>query len=151
MSRRKWTITTHITGTERGVDIVVYDTVAIMRRESTRFAKHIGEREPAFHDSMGGCHGFERIHAYDDGTETPDPLSAIIRLSAGNLTSLIVSHEVAHAAQHIYRIDHLGYESKELAVDHFHVGNEDFAHLYGELFSAVWETLYSAGLTDVTA
>jgi hypothetical protein len=141
MTRRKWTITTWVTGARRDVDLVLYDNLTIMRRESTRFAKHIGEKAPDFHEAQGVCHGFERIHISKDSTETSDPLSAIIRLSRGSITPLIVSHEVAHAAQHIYLLDVLGYDSKQLATNHFTAGNEEFAHLYGELFSAAWTSV----------
>lgn len=148
MSRRKWTITTHVTGTKREVELVVYDTLAIMRREAARWAKAAGFSKPNFSDAQGVCHGFELIRVHGDGTETPHPHAVTVRLARGNVTPTIVSHELAHAAQHLYLLDHLTRGGSELASDHFDGGNENFAHLYGEIFAAAWGALTEANLID---
>jgi len=141
MTCSKWTITTYINDQQRDVEVIVYDTLAIMRREATKWANRVTPGQSDFSNSGGVCHGFERVRCYEDGTEKPYPHAATIRLAKGHTTPLIVSHEIAHAAQHLYALDHLGYDSKELAVDHFGAANENFAYLYGELFSAAWEAI----------
>lgn len=143
MTRRKWTITTYVNGQQREVSLVVYDTLGMMRREATRWAKRVTPFYVDFTEAVGVCHGFERIRVYADDTEKKHPHAATVRLARGHTSILIVSHEIAHAAQHLYSLDFLGVESKELAVDHFDAANEDFAHLYGELFAAAWSAINS--------
>lgn len=132
----KWTVTTFVTGTERQVEFVLYDTEKAMRSAAVRYARRIGESDPDFSEAAAICHGFRLYSIHADGSETLDPLVSVVRLSRPYLTTLVLSHEVAHAAQHIYAIDHVG--EKDLALEHFHSGNEEFAHLCGELFSAIW-------------
>lgn len=138
---RRWTITTHVTGKPRRVDVVLYNRVGDLRRAASRFARVIGEKPGRFNDALGVCHGFNRFTINADGTESEDDLVGIIRLTATDLTPLIISHEIAHAAQHIYGLD---YSDDRPVIDHMHSGNEDFAHLYGELFAAAWGVLGSA-------
>ena len=138
MTRRKWTITTYVNDQQRDVELVVYDTLGAMRREATKWANRITPGQADFSNAEGVCHGFDLIRYYEDGTERKHPHAATVRLAKGYTSPLIVSHEIAHAAQHLYALDFLSFDSKELAVDHFDAANEDFAHLYGELFSAAW-------------
>lgn len=145
MGVRRWTITTYASGKQRDIDIVLYDNAARMRTEATKHANNIGEANTSFADAHGVCHGFERFHIAASGTETLDPLSAIIRLHRDQLTPIVISHEVAHAAQHIYGLDLIG--DNHDARDHFTAGNEDFAWLYGELFAAAWTALKN-GVND---
>jgi len=141
MSPRHWTITTHVTGKEREVEVVLYDHPGEMRREASKFARMVGEGPGSFNDALGVCHGFQRLHIAPGGIETDDPLVSIIRLCRDGLNAKVVSHEVAHAAQHIYGIDHTS--ETDLAKDHMHAGNEEYAHLLGELFAAAWGALGS--------
>lgn len=122
--------------------MVLYSTVSRMRGEATRWARHIGEKTGFFDNAVGVCHGFNRIRVAKDGTEKQDPLVAIIRLNIAYLTPTVLSHELAHAAQHMYGLDLLGDDHE--AANHFHSGNEDFAYLYGELFNAAWGVLENA-------
>lgn len=139
MSPRHWTITTHVTGKEREVEMVFYERTGDMRRAASRFSRVIGEAPGSFNDAMGVCHGFNRFKVYADGRESESPLVAIVRLCRDGLNAKVVSHEFAHAAQHLYGLDHVPDDDR--AKDHFNSGNEDFAHLYGELFGAAWMAL----------
>jgi len=143
VTRRKWTITTYVNSQRREVELIVYDTLGAMRGEATKWANRITPGQADFSNAEGVCHGFERIRCYEDGTDEKSPHAAIVRLSRGHTSALILSHEMAHAAQHLYALDFLGVDSKELAVDHFDAANEDFAYLYGELFSAAWGAINS--------
>lgn len=145
MSPRHWTITVHATGQPREVEVVLYEKVADMRRAASRFSRVIGEAAGTFNNAAGVCHGFHRIRVYADGTEKEHPLVSIVRLHKGALSPLIVSHEMSHAAQHVYGLDMVN--DDDLARDHFDAANEDYAHLFGELFAAAWNVLpteYSA-------
>jgi hypothetical protein len=149
MSPRHWTITIHESGQPREVEVVLYERVADMRRAATRFARVVGEKAGSFNDAAGVCHGFQRIRVNADGTEKDSPLVSIIRLHQEALTVKVLSHEVAHAAQHIYGIDLIEPPMTD-AIDHFHSANEAFAHLYGELYAAAWSVL-SNGIVDEAA
>lgn len=130
---RLWTISTHVTGRRRDVELRLYDDLAHMRRAATAWAsrKHAASD---FREAAAVAHGFQRL-TYANGVEVEKPLVAIIRLARSHVTPKIVSHEVAHAAQHIYGLD---YDDGEPVINHMHSGNEDFAYLYGELFAAAW-------------
>tara|TARA_R110002051_G_scaffold1853_2_gene10162 strand:- start:1524 stop:1985 length:462 start_codon:yes stop_codon:yes gene_type:complete len=143
MTRRKWTITTYVNGQQREVSLVVYDTLGVMRRESTKWANRVTQGKADFSAAEGVCHGFELIRVYKDGSEKKHPHAVTVRLAQGHTSPLIVSHEIAHAAQHLYALDFLGSRRDELAVDHIDVDNENFAHLYGELFAAAWGAINS--------
>lgn len=136
---RRWTITTHVTDKRRDVDLILYQRRSDLRGAAAKFARTIGEKRRAF-DGLAVCHGFQRFN-YRDGVETESPLVSIIRLSTEDLSPLIVAHEVAHAAQHIYGID---YSDDRPIIEHMHSGNENFAYLYGELFGAVWKCIGAA-------
>jgi hypothetical protein len=110
-----------------------------MRGEATRFARHIGEKTGHFKDSLGVCHGFSYIRIHPDGSETEHPRAALIRFNTDNLTPLVISHEIAHAAQHLYGLDML--KDDDQPSDLFTSGNEDFAYILGELFNAAWSAL----------
>lgn len=146
MTVRKWTITVHETGQPREVNVFLYDSLAKMRGAGKRHAKALGDPGIEFPEAVGICHGFERIRVNADGTEKSMPLVCVVRLEVNHLTPLIISHEMAHAAQHLYGLDMLS--GDELARDHFDAANEDFAHLYGELFNAAWMVLKEAVTYD---
>lgn len=138
MTARRWTVTTSITGTPRAVEVVLYSDVNHLRGAATRHNAWSRERA-TYKNALGVCHGFTRYSIDADGNEIQDETVAIIRLCLPYLTPLVITHEVAHAAQHIYGLDHI--TEGDLADDHMHAGNEEFAHLYGELFGAIWPML----------
>lgn len=134
-----WVITTYVTGRPRAVEVRLYRDVNHLRGAATRHNAWSGEHG-AFTDAVGVCHGFTRGRIDASGEWHEDETVAIIRLAETHLTPLIISHEVAHAAQHIYGLDY----ADEQPVDaHMHSGNEDFAHLLGELFDATWRIFHT--------
>lgn len=138
---RHWTITTYASGRKREIDLRLYKSPRELRAAATRFTHQWETLSDKFIDTLGVCHGFNFIRIHKDGTETEQDLAAIIRLSEGHLTPTIVSHEVAHAAQHLYGLDLL--KKTDKAADLFTSGNEDFAYLTGELFAAVWSAIHT--------
>lgn len=134
MAARRWVVTTHVTGTPRAVEVRLYDDLNHMRGASTRHSIKVGEDTHDFSGAVATCQSFIREHIQPDGSSKLDPITSIIRLVVNEVSTLIIAHEVAHAAQHIYGLD---YNDGQPVEEHMHGGNEDFAHLYGELFAAV--------------
>lgn len=140
MTRRRWTITTHATGRPRDIDVYLYDRPAHMRAAATRHSKAWETDFEPFSNAAAVTHGFQHIRIHDDGTEEEQQLAAIIRFSRENLTPEIIAHEVAHAAQHLYRLD--CFNEGDPAEDHFGSANETFAYLLGDLFEIIWTILH---------
>lgn len=139
---QRWTITTHLTGKPRDVDVYLYERNAHLRSAATRWARNTyGHAAPEFSDTRAICHGFQRIKINADGTEDEHPSSAILRFSKDYLTAEIIAHETVHAAQHLYGLDCLDTTD---AADHFHAANETFAYLYGDLFATTWRILHAS-------
>ena len=136
MTRRHWTITTHLTGRPRDVDVFLYDKLSHMRGAATRHSKAWETDPEGFAHAAAVTHGFRMFGILADGTEEEAARAAIIRFSRERITPEIVSHEVTHAAQHLYGLDCVGEGDK--AKDHFDSANETFAYLLGDLFSTVW-------------
>lgn len=131
---RHWKVTTDVTGKPRTVEVRLYSSVSHLRGAATRHNAWSGEKN-AYKDAVGVCHGFTRGHVGPNGEWDEDQTVAIIRLAETHLTPLIVIHEAAHAAQHIYGLD---YDNELPSAEHMHAGNEEFARLMGELADAVW-------------
>lgn len=141
MTRRKWTITTELTGRVRKIDVMLYDTLGQMRAATHRWNKVTGEDGRMDH-SLAVCQSFSRIRVYKNGSEKELPNVLIVRFVRGHLSPEIVAHEVTHAASHLYGIDYLPMLGvSEVAKDHFQADNEDFAYIVGNLFSAFWKLL----------
>lgn len=132
-SARRWEVTTHVTGKPRTVEVRLYTDVNHLRGAATRHNKWSGEKG-TWEDTVGICHGFTRGRYDANGEWDEDQTVAIIRLAETHLTPLIIIHEVAHAAQHIYGLD---YDDDRRIEDHMHSGNEEFAHLMGELAASI--------------
>lgn len=144
----KWEIRTHASGRPRVIDVRLYKSRKELRAAATRWCRTAGTDDD-FTGAGGVCHGFRSIWIDDDGTETEQELCAIVRLSETDLTPLVVSHEIAHAAQHIYGLDLLPEGAN--AAECFTAGNEDFAYLMGELFAAAWRVLRNAETRSLNA
>lgn len=140
MTRRHWTINTHLSGVEREIEVYLYDDKFKLRRAAREHNRRWSPSPDGFRHAVGVTHGYTRIQIGADGTETPHPQAVTLRLARGFLTPEIVAHEVAHAAQHLYGLDLYESEGAELT-DHWNAGNEKFAHLLGGLFTAVWGLL----------
>lgn len=143
MTRRFWTVTVHVTGRPREVDVLLYDTLRDLRSAATRYVNRWEKPSPGkFAHTLALVHAARRYRVLDDGSEQEHPGVAIIRFSRQELTPLIVAHEVMHATAAIYGFDML--KADDLAEDHFDSGNEPLAELYGELFGAVWGVVREA-------
>lgn len=152
MTARAFTIKTELTGVDREIEVIVYDKVEHMRRSSRAHDKRwSGGRMPegGYESALAVTHGYTRVHVADDGTETPHALAATLRLVRGHLSPEIVSHEVAHLAQHLYGLDL--YESQGLeGRDHWDAGNEVFAYLYGGLYATVMDIVSKVTVERIT-
>lgn len=135
MSAPRWVITTHVTGKPRAVEVRLYSDLNHLRGAATRHIARTGETGGDTSGTLAICHGYIRGWVGPAGEWNEHPTVATIRVAASHLTPLILSHEVAHAAQHIYGLD---FDDGRSIAEHMTAGNEDFAHLYGELFAAVW-------------
>lgn len=143
MSARAWVIDTSVSGKEREINLVLYEDIEEMRADALSFSQQIGEEVPDDHYEHAAAvsHAYEMI---DEETEEQQPEIGTLRFCVDYLNSMILAHESVHIAQWLYRLDVLGGESTELAVDHFHGGNEAFAHMVSDVFGAVLNTIESA-------
>lgn len=143
MTARAWIINTSVSGKEREINIVLYEDIEEMRADALGFSRQIGEDIPDDHYEHAAAvsHAYEMI---DEETEEQQPEIGTLRFCTDYLDSMILAHESVHIAQWLYRLDALGGESVELAVDHFHGGNEAFAHMVSDVFGAVLKTIESA-------
>ena len=143
MSARAWVIDTSVSGKEREINLVLYEDIEEMRSDALGFARQIGEDIPDDHYEHAAAvsHAYETI---DEETEEQQSEIGTLRFCADYLDSMILAHEAVHIAQWLYRLDVLGGESVELAVDHFDGGNEVFAHMVSDVFGAVLKTIESA-------
>jgi hypothetical protein len=147
MTARTFTITTELSGPERQIEVTVYDKVAHMRAAATRFDRaestHYAIEPTSYEHALAITQTFSRTVDAPDGTETPHPLSGVIRLARGNLGPEIVAHEVIHMAQHLYGLDlYAGQGGVEH--DHWDATNEVFAYLYGGLYATVLDVIRKA-------
>ena len=143
MSARAWIINTSVSGKEREINIVLYEDIEEMRADALDFSRRIGEdiSDDHYEHAAAVSHAYETI---DEETEEKQPEIGTLRFCADYLDSMILAHESVHIAQWLYQLDVLGTESTELAVEHFHGGNEAFAHMVSDVFGAVLNTIESA-------
>ena len=143
MSARAWVIDTSVSGKEREINLVLYEDIEEMRADALSFSRQIGEdtSDDHYEHAAAVSHAYEMI---DEETEEQQPEIGTLRFCVDYLNSMILAHESVHIAQWLYRLDVLGGESVELAVDHFHGGNEAFAHMVSDVFGAVLNTIESA-------
>lgn len=137
---RTWTITTYATARPRDIELHLYDDALSMKAAANKWALEAGTGEN-FDYAEGICHGFEPTWVDDDGVQHEDNLVCLIRLHTKRLQPEVVAHEVAHAAQHLYRLDAM--DGTEMLADYMHAANETFAWILGEVFGAVWSAVTS--------
>lgn len=131
-----FTITARLDSGDRDVRVVVHDSLAALRSASTRFDQ---AGRDAHADTFGICHRFESRYVAADGSETPDPLCAIVRLADGYVTPEIVSHELAHAAVWLKELDG---PPADLLCDN----DEWFAGLLGRLVADAFRVITDVGV-----
>jgi len=140
-------------GTDLYFWVYVYDNIKDLRKDAV---KHGGEE--VAEDTEGGklmgiVHPYEKFYIDPEGKE-PDERDnniGIIRLSKKHLSTLLVSHEVIHAAMWYYRL-YLGTDRMDGSSTNNadfgpqnSINEENFAHIYGQLFRSMTRKLYKHG------
>ncbi len=125
----------------------VYKTQKALQRAARRHARLAGNKEQ-FDGTAGVCHSYERVRIEEGKPEIISPEIGTIRLSEQHLSNLVVSHEVVHAALHLYRKLYGTEREWEGSSENADFGNgvsemeEDFCYLYGDLFRSMVNKLY---------
>lgn len=122
--------------------VIVYPNSKQMREAASNHTAETGERV-SFDGAAGVCHTYERIRIDPDGKEEVLKQIGTIRLVKDKLHTEVISHEVVHAAMHLYRLLH-GVENPLDGSSHnADFGNgcnqdeENFAYIYGSLFHSM--------------
>jgi hypothetical protein len=134
LSFTRFSVRSSATGTARAVLVHVYDTKADLLTAARAFGSEVSEA-----DTGAITHSF--------GYRFPPPESmrhmALIRLHLGQLDSETISHEVTHAAMHVYFADRARWHSRARA--HMTGDNEVIAYLIGELTGRIHARLHQLG------
>lgn len=141
MSRRSWLLTTELTGVERRVKIILYDTVEEMREAAGNW-KFDSDGHEHYADALGITHTFYPKRFKNPAKKSP-PHCAVMRLAREHTGLTIVSHEVVHLAQYLYGLDMLEGTSKKVK-RHMDGSNESFAYLYSGLLETISTILKDA-------
>jgi hypothetical protein len=134
-------VSTHRTGQKRVVHIHVYDTIAEMDRARRRYDRMLdGGSLPIKEEDVWGWTQSSHVENVDDhGKVTIGGHMIHVRYVREHLGLAVLSHELAHAAIRIYRIDNgKGTENIE--------NEEMLAHIFSDLCSAVNNKMYDKGL-----
>ena len=129
-----FTIFVHYGEKPRGVRIKVHDNVAALRMAATKYTKvwrspkQRKKLTEEFSQTLGICH---RMYMQND------PVCAIVRLAPPNLGIGILTHELMHAAVHIWEIEHQ-FNDTPLRCDN----DEELAWVIGELVRCAANALY---------
>lgn len=139
MSARLIRVSTRRTGERRTVRVWIYDTLEELRDAAQRFNPNT---EPGwFDDALGVCQTYDVADA--EGVVRLDPTAPmIVRLFRGELGVGVVSHELNHAATHIYGAT---LTPDVRAVDVLHNANETLAHLQSDLTRRLISRLWDLG------
>jgi hypothetical protein len=128
--------------------VVIYDDIDSMRKDIVWFDRLTGKKEPdPEKDVLGVCQPFIKIRVLANGEEANLKNIGIIRLCKDFIGTEIISHEILHAAIWQYRIEY-GTERPDGSIENADFGNncsqdeENFCHLYGQLFSNFVKKMY---------
>lgn len=110
--------------------VIIYDKLEEMRAAANKFSRQTGADEDN-NEAYGVCHTFIRMKIGSDGSSKENPWSGIIRLAKPHLGNEVFSHELAHAALHIYRLDNKGKANFGTGIDD---REEQFCAIYGRLY-----------------
>jgi hypothetical protein len=141
-------VSTRKSGARRFVRVSVYDNPEELRRAADRYTKRVGVYAAGeFKEAHGVTHSFERLLVTSEGElESPENSTAAhIRLHKDALATVVVTHEVAHAALAIYNQDVLRRDGPV----HQDMENEEIiCYLIGDLSARVVDRLYRYGLYE---
>lgn len=129
--------------------VYVYPTVTQMRKDIKKYDAKCGAKQPDSSDALGVVNSYVRELVSSKGKVSKRKKDiGIIRLAKRYVSTVVVSHEVVHAAMWNFRIA-FGIEHEwEGSVENACFGNncspteEDFAYLYCQLFSDMTRKLY---------
>lgn len=137
--RTRWTVTTHVTGQRREIEVFIYERLAHLRAAATRHSRQWDDEAQTFPDTLGVCQTYRRVRIKPGGEEVEHAQIATIRLHRRNATLALVAHESMHAAAWLYRVDCT--EPDDLAADHLQADNEILAECLADVFDAVWRAV----------
>lgn len=138
MGARLIRVSTRRTGERKTVRVWIYDTVGELRAAANRFHPS----PDGFEDAEGVCQTYvtELINGSGQILDRHEPI--IVRLHRDALGVGVVTHELNHAATHIYGST---LDPDTLAVDVLHVANETLAHLQSDLTRSLIRQLWAHG------
>lgn len=132
MTFRRFRVASSALGEREVVYVHVYDTLDQMRAAGAAF--------------NGLSHDDDPVGLTQAWTDDQDrTVAVIVRLARGHLDAIVTSHEMHHAATALYGA-HVGDRISRRA--HLNHWNEDFAHLYSDLYGAMIQRLREAGYYD---
>lgn len=146
MTVRSFTISTDRVGPRRWCWVRIHPDADHLRAAGHR---HRPDNGRDWWDECFGCFQPARFDHDDTTGEARYPANGyagVLRLSAPDVTSEIVAHELVHAAATIYRMNVTRTVRLGDGFTGFH-REEDFAYIYGELFASFqegWEALQAA-------
>ena len=123
-------------------NVYVHEDLKTLRREANKFDEENGQ-PPENDDIYGVCHPYERIKIVDDEEVRLNNVG-ILRFSREHLSSEIVAHETLHAAFWIYRLEYATDHNANFK-DTCNQDEENFVHLYGQLFRSINGKLHKHG------
>jgi hypothetical protein len=92
-----FTINIHEARKPLAVRVKVHDNVAALRMASKKYAIAWDDKDADFSDTCGICHCFHM---------QGDPVVALVRLAPPHIGAGVVAHEMAHAAVHLWEVQH---------------------------------------------
>lgn len=127
-----FTITVHEARKPLAVRIKIHENHASLRGACKRYDKIYGQGDEDFSEVLGICH---RRHMAND------PVCCLVRLAPPEIGAGILTHELAHAAVHMWEIQHK-FDGTALSCEN----DEWFAWVLGELVRQATRTLYAKGI-----
>ena len=131
--------------------VLLYENIQDLRKDVDNYNLEVrGNVDPTDKKTLGICHPFTRVKIGNDGKEQLVKNIGIIRLCTQYCGTEITSHEVVHAALWQYRLEY-GTERIDGSVENADFGRscsekeEEFAHLYGQLYSNFVKRMYQLG------
>ena len=129
VSPRKIVVSSRAMGRRDKVTVLVYDTLAEMRAAASAY------NGTDNHDSIG-------VTQVACWVQTGRTKSVIVRLARDYIGTLVISHEIHHAATALYGA-HVG--DRISTARHLTHCNEPFAHLFSDLLARLVDRLYELG------
>ncbi len=142
VQRTDFQITLRHHGEARRVHVTIYDDLDQLREHAATEAQGDGQD---YNNALAVTSRWSRYRFTDSSSAgVLHPLCARIRLTRNHLTMAIITHEVGHAALHIWQ---LGNEDHALSTDDID-GEEEFCYLLGELAARLVRRLHHYGFYD---